>query len=139
MVGGHGLAPGEECLTAGLLDELVLIMPPDHPWAGRRVIGPAGLAGQPLLMREEGSATRQVTERALQRANVRFTVGSAWHSCPSTWCVGRWRPGGSAWPAFAASASTGTSTSFTTRARTLSAAARVFLDLLERATADLPR
>ncbi|HXG01933.1 MAG TPA: LysR family transcriptional regulator [Candidatus Binatia bacterium] len=74
VVGGHGLAPGEECLTAGLLDELVLVMPSDHPWAGRRVIAPDRLNGQPLLMREEGSATRQVTERALQRANVRFTV-----------------------------------------------------------------
>jgi DNA-binding transcriptional LysR family regulator len=74
VVGGHGLAPGEECLTAGLVDELVLILPRDHPWAGRRVIEPGRLAGQPLLTREEGSATRQVAERALQRANARFSV-----------------------------------------------------------------
>jgi DNA-binding transcriptional LysR family regulator len=74
VVGGHGLGPGEECLAAGLDDELVLIVPPDHPWAGRGVIEPGRLASQPLLAREEGSATRQVAERALQRANVRFNV-----------------------------------------------------------------
>jgi DNA-binding transcriptional LysR family regulator len=72
VVGGHGLGPGEECLAAGLVDELLLIVPPDHPWARRRVVEPARLASQPLLTREEGSATRDVAERALQRANVRF-------------------------------------------------------------------
>ena len=55
-------------MTAGLLDELVLIVPPKHPWARRREIQSAQLGGQRLLVREEGSATRQVTERALQRA-----------------------------------------------------------------------
>jgi len=68
VVGGHPLRPGEECVTAGLLDELVLVVPPKHPWARRREIQPALVGGQRLLVREEGSATRQVTERALQRA-----------------------------------------------------------------------
>ena len=35
---------------------------------------PPTLADQPLLVREEGSATRSVTERALQRAHVKFRV-----------------------------------------------------------------
>jgi DNA-binding transcriptional LysR family regulator len=70
VVGGHPLRPGEECVTAGLLDELVLIVPPKHPWAQRREIHPAQFRDQRLLIREEGSATRQVTERALQRADV---------------------------------------------------------------------
>ncbi|MBI2206483.1 MAG: LysR family transcriptional regulator [Candidatus Rokubacteria bacterium] len=74
VVGGHGLAPGEHCLAAGLVDELVLIVPPDHPWARRRAIEPSRLATQPMLTREEGSATRQVAERALQRADVRFSI-----------------------------------------------------------------
>src|SRR5882724_9635279 len=65
VVGGHVLHPREECLAAGLLDELVLIVPPGHPWARRREIAPALLADQRLLVREEGSATRQVAERAL--------------------------------------------------------------------------
>ena len=34
VVGGHGLTPGEECLAAGLADELVLIVSPRHRWAG---------------------------------------------------------------------------------------------------------
>jgi len=72
VVGGHSVAPGEECLAAGLLDELVLIVPPGHAWAARREIAPELLADQPLLLREEGSATRSVTERALQRAGVKF-------------------------------------------------------------------
>jgi DNA-binding transcriptional LysR family regulator len=72
VVGGHALHPGEECLAAGLLDELVLIVPSSHRWARRREVAPAVLADQRLLMREEGSATRQVTERALQQAGARF-------------------------------------------------------------------
>jgi len=71
VVGGHALHQGEECLTAGLLDELILIVPTTHRWARRREVAPALLADQRLLMREEGSATRQVTERALQQARVR--------------------------------------------------------------------
>lgn len=74
VIGGHILGPGEECVSAGLLDELVLVVPPGHPWARRRSVAPAQLARQPLLMREEGSATRQVTERALQRAGVKYRV-----------------------------------------------------------------
>jgi DNA-binding transcriptional LysR family regulator len=74
VVGGHGLAPGEECLAAGLVDELVLIASPRHPLAQRREVRPEALAPLPLLFREEGSATRQVTERALQHARVAYRV-----------------------------------------------------------------
>jgi DNA-binding transcriptional LysR family regulator len=74
VVGGHELKPGEECLTAGMRDELVLITSSEHAWARRREIAPDLLVDQPLLMREEGSATRSVTERTLQRARVPFRV-----------------------------------------------------------------
>jgi len=74
IVGGHALRPGEQCLAAGMRDELVLIVPPAHAWARRRAIAPASLADQPLLIREEGSATRSVTERALQQSRVKFRV-----------------------------------------------------------------
>jgi DNA-binding transcriptional LysR family regulator len=70
VVGGHGLAPGEECLEAGLVDELVLIVSTKHRWARRREVAPGDLADEPLLVREEGSATRRVTERALEQAGV---------------------------------------------------------------------
>jgi DNA-binding transcriptional LysR family regulator len=72
IVGGHAVGPGEECLAAGMLDELVLVVPPGHVWATRRDIAPETLADESLLMREEGSATRSVTERVLQRAGIRF-------------------------------------------------------------------
>src|SRR2546425_11867061 len=57
-----------------MLDELVLVVPPRHVRAKRRDIAPKSLAAEPLLVREEGSATRSVTERVLQRAGVRFRV-----------------------------------------------------------------
>jgi len=74
IVGGHSIRPGQECLAAGMLDELVLIVPPEHAWARRRDIAPESLADEPLLVREEGSATRSVTERALQGAGVKFRM-----------------------------------------------------------------
>jgi DNA-binding transcriptional LysR family regulator len=75
VVGGHELARGERCLTAGLVDELVLVVPPQHPWARRRDISPKDLAEQPVLVREEGSATRRATERSLAIAGIKYTVG----------------------------------------------------------------
>lgn len=72
VVGGHGLGPGEECLAAGLVDELVLVVAPSHRWAKKRGVAPQQLADEPLLMREEGSSTRWVTERALAQAGIRY-------------------------------------------------------------------
>lgn len=74
VVGGHILGARERCVAAGLLDELLLIVGPRHPWAKRRDVAPRDLAGQPLLLREHGSATRLVTERTLRQAGVKFTV-----------------------------------------------------------------
>lgn len=74
IVGGHALRPGQECLAAGMLDELVLIVSPTHAWAKRRDVTPESLADEPLLVREEGSATRSVTERALQRVKFRVAM-----------------------------------------------------------------
>jgi DNA-binding transcriptional LysR family regulator len=71
VVGGHVLGAGEECLAAGLVDELLLIVPPRHPWAKQKAVPARRLQDQPLLMREQGSATRHVTERALQQAGLR--------------------------------------------------------------------
>ncbi|PYM81728.1 MAG: LysR family transcriptional regulator [Candidatus Rokuibacteriota bacterium] len=75
VVGGHELAAGEECLAAGLVDELVLVVPRGHRWARQRAVSPSRLAEEPLLLREDGSATRRVTEQALAQAGVRFTPG----------------------------------------------------------------
>jgi DNA-binding transcriptional LysR family regulator len=74
VVGGHALRQGEACVAAGLLDELVLIVPPAHRWARRREVWPNPPVLEQLLIREEGSATRELTERTLQQAGIRFTV-----------------------------------------------------------------
>jgi DNA-binding transcriptional LysR family regulator len=74
VVGGHVLGAGERCVAAGLVDELVLIVPRGHRWARQRAIRVEQLRDQALLMREEGSATRYVTERALQQAGLRCTA-----------------------------------------------------------------
>jgi LysR family transcriptional regulator, low CO2-responsive transcriptional regulator len=71
VVGGHLLRAKESCVAAGLIDELVLIVPPGHPWVKRRHVMPKLLADAPLLMREDGSATRQVTERALRQLGAK--------------------------------------------------------------------
>jgi DNA-binding transcriptional LysR family regulator len=73
VVGGHVLGPGERCVAAGLLDELVLIVARNHPWARRRFVGRRDLVAERLLIRESGSATRQVMERALQHAGITVT------------------------------------------------------------------
>lgn len=51
-------------------DELVLIVPPRHPLAGRRRVAPAELAGETMLEREAGSATRATYEGAFLRAGI---------------------------------------------------------------------
>jgi molybdate transport repressor ModE-like protein len=53
-------------------DELVVVVGPTHPWAsrGRRRVSAATLAATPLVVREAGSGTRTVLERALKDLEV---------------------------------------------------------------------
>lgn len=52
-------------------DEMVLIVSPSHAWArGGVAIAPAELAKVPLLLRERGSGSRRVVERALKKAGL---------------------------------------------------------------------
>jgi DNA-binding transcriptional LysR family regulator len=71
VIGGHMLGRTERCVTAGIVDELQLIVPPDYP-VRARTMSRALLARERLLSREDGSATRQVTERTLRQAGVAF-------------------------------------------------------------------
>jgi DNA-binding transcriptional LysR family regulator len=52
-------------------DELVPIAAPAHPLAAAPTVRPEDLAGETLILREEGSGTRQVVEEALARWDVR--------------------------------------------------------------------
>lgn len=47
-------------------DRLIVVTAPSHPWARRRSpLSAAELASTPLILREEGSGTRQVLDTAL--------------------------------------------------------------------------
>lgn len=51
-------------------DRLPLIVPPGHEWTEAAAIDASKLASSPLIMRERGSGTRDVVERALRRAGL---------------------------------------------------------------------
>ena len=51
-------------------DEMVLIVSPNHAWAGRKTVAAAELARVPMLLRERGSGSRRVVERALKRVGL---------------------------------------------------------------------
>ena len=53
-----------------LRDEVVLLVPPDHP-AAAQVISLDDLRGLPLIVQQEGSGVRAVVERELRAAGVR--------------------------------------------------------------------
>lgn len=76
----HGIDIG---LTEGLIptssdivvsqwkeDDLVLVCPPTHPFVTKAEVCLDDVLLQPLLCREEGSGTRQVTEQSLEQAGV---------------------------------------------------------------------
>ena len=67
-----GADPGNRGLEARALmpDELVLVVPPNHPWSGRSEASLNELQGEPLIVREAGSGSRQALERALDTTGL---------------------------------------------------------------------
>ncbi len=64
-------------------DELFVIVPPNHPWSKKKTISLSELSKEPFIFREEGSGTRQVTEKyfsshglKLKDINLALTLGS---------------------------------------------------------------
>jgi LysR family transcriptional regulator, transcriptional activator of the cysJI operon len=53
-----------------LEDTLLLIAPPSHEWGEAGAVDVAKLAEAPLILRERGSGTRDVVERALRKAGL---------------------------------------------------------------------
>jgi LysR family transcriptional regulator, transcriptional activator of the cysJI operon len=51
-------------------DEMVLITSPNHAWVRKGTIAPEELTGVPLLVRERGSGSRRVVERAVKRVGL---------------------------------------------------------------------
>src|SRR6266852_7398189 len=66
---GEPLADPELELEPYVEDELLLVVPPGHRWAGRQ-IGVKDLDQEALIVREEGSATDDVTRQALAKAGL---------------------------------------------------------------------
>ncbi|NIA20045.1 MAG: LysR family transcriptional regulator [Xanthomonadaceae bacterium] len=54
--------------TACLVDDLLLVTPPDSPLAGKEQVKMAELSNYPFIMREKGSGTRKTIEKALEEA-----------------------------------------------------------------------
>jgi len=57
-----------------LQEELVLIVPPDHPFAHEEGVSLRDLAGQPFIAREVGSATRELLEEKVGRKGISLKV-----------------------------------------------------------------
>jgi len=72
VIGEAPLLPGLEA-ERWVQDELVLIVPRGHPFAGQRAVRARAIAGAPYIAREEGSSTRGVAERYLGRLGVTLT------------------------------------------------------------------
>lgn len=69
------------------VDEIVLAVPPDHPFAMRETVSVEELRGQPLILREKGSGTRRSVESALEAANLKLPAGSASLTLGSTQAI----------------------------------------------------
>ena len=66
-VGVIGARPASRSLASRelLADELVVVVPADHPWARRGDVALSELKAETLVVRERGSGTRDALERAL--------------------------------------------------------------------------
>jgi DNA-binding transcriptional LysR family regulator len=67
LVGGKSDNPHLE-FRSFACDQLVLVVPADHPWRRRRRVSVQELCEQPLILREAGSGSRWCLERALTQA-----------------------------------------------------------------------
>ena len=73
---GGVLTPSKELKVETYIeDELVLILPPKHPFAKKKKILVSDLNEATFILREPGSATRQVFEQALRGHQTRIKIG----------------------------------------------------------------
>lgn len=57
-----------------LEDRLILIVPPSHPFARKKVLNPRKLEGQSIVMHEKGSASREIVDEFIQKNNLSVSV-----------------------------------------------------------------
>jgi DNA-binding transcriptional LysR family regulator len=67
-LGVVGAVPVSRALEARPLvaDEIVLVVPPEHPWVPRKTISIEDVKREPLIVRERGSGSRESLEHALE-------------------------------------------------------------------------
>jgi DNA-binding transcriptional LysR family regulator len=75
FIGGILTRGNELKVETYLEDELVLILTPKNPLAKKHKISISDLVQETFILREAGSATRQVFERALRDQKVKVEVG----------------------------------------------------------------
>jgi LysR family transcriptional regulator, transcriptional activator of the cysJI operon len=57
-----------------LEDRLVLIAPPPHPLARKKILHARHLEGQPIIMHEKGSGTRDIIDTFLRKNNLSVSI-----------------------------------------------------------------
>src|SRR5271169_3081875 len=58
---------------AFMTDELIVITPPNHPWATKQVITPQNLVGETFIVAAQGAGTRAVVEERLKLQGIVLT------------------------------------------------------------------
>lgn len=53
-----------------LTDELVVAVPPKHPWTRKKIVPVDALRQEPFILREKGSGTRRIMEERLGKAGI---------------------------------------------------------------------
>jgi LysR family transcriptional regulator, low CO2-responsive transcriptional regulator len=71
---GPALKDPELAIVPFMSDELVVVAPSGHPYAGRRNLTLKDLSDQPFVMREAASGSRWSLEKAARKAGARLTV-----------------------------------------------------------------
>jgi DNA-binding transcriptional LysR family regulator len=71
-VGVVGAEPTSRALEARQLmaDDLVLVVPPEHPWAARKTVAIDDVRREPLIVRERGSGSRETLEHGLKQRGL---------------------------------------------------------------------
>jgi DNA-binding transcriptional LysR family regulator len=69
LVEGEVDAPALEAFIVGA-DQLVILVPPGHPWTRKPRVSPSDLIAAPWVTREPGSGTRSSLEAALRQSGV---------------------------------------------------------------------
>lgn len=71
---GPALKDPELSIVPFMSDELVVVAPAGHPYAGRRGLTLKDLSDQPFIMREAASGSRWSLEKAARKAGAKLTV-----------------------------------------------------------------